>query len=423
MVGVFFVPKRGHTLVQPASRRLVTEDKLEPIQRFTPTTVPNDEKYARVVLDTAGKVIMGEQWDGTIHIPHLDVNVLNGGGSTSTLTKKIVIVAGQSNAIFRFNTDGPELAEPEPRLKWWNRINSTEAVVSQNVTPTIASAFSLKYLEENPGIEILVVPVTVGSTGFRTSSISPPPEGYLASSGGTWDRTLTADPNNLAQRLFDSLAGALTHTGGAEVLAMLWSQGENDRTRMNSTTYAAAFDDLIAQIRTRTGQPDLPVIIGSMTPEEIANPQAAGTEGILRALEGAQARLYNTAYVYGPANHLQYNEQIHWSPEGNQERGERMATDGLRRARLNVASSLPYSPRSPKAQRAGDKVTISWDYPLGKANAFTLETSPDGTTWTAQTLVGPLVTTHVVTSSTPIRARIKTLNDVGTSYPTMEVSA
>lgn len=272
-------------------------------------------------------------------------------------------------------------------------------------------------------MEILVVPVTVGSTGFRTSSINPPPEGYLLSSGGTWDRTLTADPNNLAQRLFDSLAGALVHTDGAEVLAMLWSQGENDRTRMTEATYGPALDDLIGQIRSQTGQSDLPIIIGSMTPEEIANPQAAGTEGILRALEGAQARLYNTAYVFGPANHLQYNEQIHFSPEGNQERGERMATDGLRRARLNVAGGLPYSPRNPVARRTGDQVTISWDYPLGKANAFTLETSTDGTTWTAQTLAGPLVTTHVVTSSAPVRARIKTLNDLGTSYPTMEVSA
>lgn len=447
------------------------DGRLDLIQTFTPSAVPDDSDYAHVVLDQSGKLIEGEKWDGTkyithleartvdtpagsvtvdsfagyahvttdaagklilgeredgtIHIPHLDVDSFN-GGDTGSGTTKILIVAGQSNAIWRFNTDGPELAEPDSRLKWWNRITQSEVAVSPNVTPSIASAFARKYLDENLDVELLIVPVTVGSTGFSSSSINPPPEGYVYSSGGTWDRTLTADPNNLAQRLFDSLAGALDYTDNAEVLAMLWSQGENDRTRKTEATYASALDDLIGQIRNQTGQPDLPVILGSLTPEEIASPQQGGregTDGIVRAHENTQSRLLNTAYVFGPANHLQYNEQIHFSPEGNRERGERMATDGLRRARLNLANGLPYSPRNPQARRAGDQVTIIWDYPLGRAASFTLETSSDGATWAPQALAGPLVTTHTVTSAAPIRARVSTINETGTSYPTMEVTA
>lgn len=389
-------------------------------------SVDSFEGYAHVTTDAAGKMLIGEREDGTIHIPHLDVDSLNGGGQSTATTQKILIVAGQSNAIERTNTDGPQLAETDLRLTRWNRISHTEVAVSPNVTPSIASAFARKYLEENPGVKLLIVPVTVGSTGFRTSSISPPPEGYLYSSGGTWDRTLTDDPNNLAQRLFDSLAGALTYTQNAEVLAMLWSQGENDRTRMDETTYGAALDDLIGQIRSQTGQSNLPVILGSLTPEEIASPQQGGregTDGIVRAHENTQSRLFNTAYVFGPANHLQYNEQIHFSPEGNRERGEHMAIDGLRRARLNLPNGLPYSPRNPQAHRAGDQVTITWDYPLGRAVSFTLETSADGVTWGSQTLAGPLATKHTITSSTPVRARISTTNESGTSYPTMEVTA
>ncbi|MFJ2144416.1 sialate O-acetylesterase [Glutamicibacter sp. NPDC087831] len=459
------------TIATLLDKNVEQDDRIDAVAEFAPSAVPDDSDFAHVVLDEAGRLIEGEKWDGTkyvthfeagtvdtpggsvrvdsfagyahvttdaagklligeredgtIHIPHLDVDSLN-GGAARTGTAKILIVAGQSNAIWRFNTDGPELAEPDSRLKWWNRINGTVVDVSPNVTPSIASAFARKYLEDNPDAELLIVPVTVGSTGFSSSSINPPPEGYVYSSGGTWDRTLTADPNNLAQRLFDSLAGALAYTGNAEVLAMLWSQGENDRTRKTEATYAAAFDDLVAQIRNQTGQPDLPVILGSLTPEEIASPQQGGregTDGIVRAHENTQSRLFNTAYVFGPANHLQYNEQIHFSPEGNRERGERMAIDGLRRARLNLANGLPYSPRNPQAHRAGDQVTITWDYPLGRAVSFTLETSTDGITWASQTLAGPLATKHTITSSTPVRARINTTNESGTSYPTMEVSA
>lgn len=459
------------TIATLLDKNVEQDDRIDAVAEFAPSAVPDDSDFAHVVLDESGKLIEGERWDGTkyvthleagtvdtpagsvrvdsfagyahvttdaagklligeredgtIHIPHLDVDSLN-GGAARTGAAKILIVAGQSNAIWRFNTDGPELAEPDSRLKWWNRINGTVVDVSPNVTPSIASAFARKYLEDNPDAELLIVPVTVGSTGFSSSSINPPPEGYVYSSGGTWDRTLTADPNNLAQRLFDSLAGALTYTGNAEVLAMLWSQGENDRTRKTETTYAAAFDDLVAQIRNQTGQPDLPVILGSLTPEEIASPQQGGregTDGIVRAHENTQSRLFNTAYVFGPANHLQYNEQIHFSPEGNRERGERMAIDGLRRARLNLANGLPYSPRNPQAHRAGEQVTITWDYPLGRAVSFTLETSTDGVTWGSQTLAGPLATKHTITSSTPVRARISTTNESGTSYPTMEVTA
>lgn len=391
------------------------------LEQFKPETIPDTEDYAHVVLTEAGQVIEAEQWDGTKYIPHLRVDDINGGKAGTT--QKILIVAGQSNAFWRFNTDGPELAEPSGAVKWWNRISGTMIDVSPNVTPSIGSAFARQYVEDNPGVELLIVPVTVGSTGFRTSSISPPPEGYLSSSGGTWDPTLTADPNNLAQRLFDSLEGALAATDNAEVLAMIWSQGENDRTRMTEATYATAFDDFIGQIRARTSKPDLPVVIGSMTPEEMANPQQAGTHGIISALEGTQARLTGTAYVWGPANHLEYQQQIHWSPEGNRERGARMAQDGLRRARLNVAGGLPYSPRNPAAHRAGDKITFDWEYPLGRVVSFTLETSTDGTLWTPQTLERPLATTHTVTSAGPIRARVTATNETGTSWPTMEVAA
>lgn len=418
------------------SKRVVTGDELqnvnttitglaesvEELEFFKPSLTPDTDDYAHATTDQAGRLIMGERWDGTVHIPHLEVDTLNGGGNDGgnggESTRKILVVAGQSNAFWRFNSDGPVLAEPDGRVKWWNRISKTMIDVPASVTPSIGSAFARQYVEDNPGIELLIVPVTVGSTGFKTSSISPPPEGYLSSSGGTWDRTLTADPNNLAQRLFDSLAGALAATDNAEVLAMLWSQGENDRTRMTETTYAAAFDDFIGQIRTRTSRPDLPVVIGSMTPEEMANPQQDGTVGIISALEGTQARLTHTAYVWGPPNHLEYQQQIHWSPEGNRERGSRMATEGLRRARLNTAAGLPYSPRNPHATSAGGTATISWDYPMGRVTSFKLETSRDGTTWTTAALARPLATTHTMPFMGGMWARVYTVNENGTSYPT-----
>lgn len=379
--------------------------------------------YRYVLTTVDNKLLLGEKEDGTIHIPHLVADRINGVDQPPVVTPdyRILIVAGQSNSLFRFNTDGPQMEEADPRVKWWNRLTGTMTDLSPNVTPSIASEFARAYVREHPGVTVLIVPVTVGSTGFRTSSVVPPPDGYLASTG-TWDRTLVADPNNLALRLISSLTGALTATGNAPVIGMLWSQGESDRTRMNESQYSAAAVDLFGVLRSTAGY-DFSIIVCSFTPEEINAPQYSGTEGIIRALEGLQDELYNTAYHYGPANMATYGEQIHWSPEGNRVRGRAMALETLRRARLNVSGSSPASPINPRASRSGDQVKLTWDYPYCRVTSFKLETSPDGVTWTEQPLARPYATEHTLTASAPIRARVSTINEVGTSYATLEVAA
>lgn len=377
--------------------------------------------------DASGRISAGTKNDGTWYIPHLEVNTLAVSGSTTDngTPWKILIVAGQSNALFKFGGYIPTAVE-SANIKFWNNTDQRIQAVPNTYGSSIGLEFAREYIRENPGERVLIVPTAVGSTGFRTTSITPAPTGYYTQSGGTWDRTLTSDPVNLyASMISRALAAKAAAGAGATFLAMLWSQGEADRTRLTQAEYSTLLNDLITAAWAALGQV-VEVIIGSMTPEEIAANDVSGTLGIAAAHIDQPRITEHTAYVWGPANMTQYNEDIHWSPEGNRIRGKIMATDGLRRARLNVATALPSAPINPRISRSGNAAVIEWDAPFSRATDFNLETSTDsGATWIPQTLSGRIALRHemTVTSGTPLWARLSTTNEVGTSRKTLEVKA
>lgn len=339
----------------------------------------------------------------------------------------ILIVAGQSNATERSSLP-VSVADTDPRILRWNQSSGLMEQVSASAVEWIGSGFAREYVKNVPNRRVLIVPAALGSTGFTTTSVTPPAAGYTyVSGGGTWDRNLTADPVNLPAQLITKTQGALAAAGsGARIVGMLWSQGESDRGAMTQAAYAAAVDDLFSYVRTTLALPTLPIVIGSMTPETIWD-GGSTTQDIHKAILDTPRRVVNTSYVWGPPNMVEYlNSRVHWSPQGQAQRARVMATDGLYRARLNVTAANPVQPQNLRITRSGTAVSINWDAPPARVTAYALEMSTDsGTTWVAQTLVGPIITEHqaTATATLPVWVRAKSTNEVGTSDWTREAKA
>lgn len=341
----------------------------------------------------------------------------------------IIPVLGQSNAT---QADSPPVTtdDADDRLFSWNRTTGVIEPLAAS-SAYLGSAFAREYIRRiPPGRRVIIVPGGVGSTGFSSTSLASVPAGYHGGRPGTWDRTLTSDPNNLAIRIRQDVLDAVAAAGtGARIVAVLWSQGEDDRvpstdgtTRPNGMTqaeYAAALDDLIWWLRAEWATPSLPWVAGSMTPEiESGTEDPVGTASIAKALRDTPRRVVGTAYVFGPENMFKFNDfRVHWNSQGQRERG-RMFLDAVYRAKLNVTTCDPMPPQNTRVTRSGGVARVEWDFPSARVTAFEVQTSTDsGVSWTTQTIANPLdqFIEQAVVGGTPVWARVRTTNEVGTS--------
>jgi len=375
----------------------------------------------RVFEDVLGKDGRVPQW------------VLNAWASRMSITPAtdpydIVIVAGQSNATQAVSLN-VITEDVDPRVFKWNSTTSAIEPVSAGDT-WLGAAFAREYARNQPpGKRVLVVPTAVGSTGFTSTSLASPPAGYHTVAGGTWDRTLAADPINLYSLMISKVNAARTAAGaGARIVAFLWSQGEEDTWSgggLSQATYAAKLDDLVTTALSSWGIPNTPVLIGSMTPEFRAG-NVAGTTvpDVHLAHVDTPRRLQHAAFIDGPANMPHYNDTIHWSAQGQRERG-RLFYKALYRAKLNDTTTQPIPPQNIAVTRSGSTATVTWEFPPARVTAFTLEYSVDGGTWTAATLAGPLITEATITvpSASTVSVRARSTNEIGTSINTREVKA
>ncbi|NII42098.1 hypothetical protein E9228_002756 [Curtobacterium flaccumfaciens] len=366
---------------------------------------------------------------------HVPQDVLDGwsarmGTGVGGLPIDVLIVAGQSNATKRSSLP-VIVSDVDQRVLQWNAAAASIGVVPATDVQWIGNEFAREYVKNVSGRRLLIVPCAMGSTGFTTTSINPPPPGYTYTGNaaqGTWDRTLTSDPTNHYANMIAWTKVALAAAGsGARLIGALWSQGESDRGPMSQTQYAAKLDDLIGQARIDLGVADLPFIIGSMVPETIAN-NSVSTTAINLALLDTPRRVTRTSYVWGPAGMPEYgNGLIHWSPQGQAVRAREMARDGLYRARLNVAAANPVPPQALTISRSGSAVHISWAAPPCRVTAYNIELSTDsGATWTAVALAdGPIATycDTTVSATLPVWVRGSTTNPVGTSDKTLPEKA
>ncbi|QLF84171.1 minor tail protein [Gordonia phage Pytheas] len=330
----------------------------------------------------------------------------------------IVIVAGQSNATQRSALSATVEPSTDSVVEW----NGSTFVPAAGV-PWLGSGFARDYaaMHGRPRRRrVAIVKAALGSTGF--SSLDP----------GTWDRTVTtgATAYLYPEMIAKAQAALAAAPAGSQIVAMLWSQGEQDRG-IAATTYQSKLDDLIAQTRIDLGIPDLPVIVGSVSPDWIkylesqSSPDYRGA-AINNILEDTPRRLARTAFVPGPASMSEPETGIHWTPQGQALRGIAMARVGLDTALLNLATSAPMPPQNLRVTRSGTEVVVEWDHPVTRITSYTIQVSTDhGTVWTGMTLDRP--TAHKVTGSvavgTPVWVRGTGTNEVGTSMISGEVHA
>ena len=335
----------------------------------------------------------------------------------------VVVAMGQSNAV-QADASLATYLDDDRIMKW----NGSAIVAMPASDVYLLPQFAREYIKTIPATrKVLIVPTAVGATGFTSTSLNPPPAGYVyypttAPNGGTWDRNLTSDPNNYYLAAVSKTLAAMAAAGaGARLVAALWSQGEQDTPTLNESQYAARLDDLIAAFRTAVASSTLPFIIGSLTPEDTDLVRNTYTLDVSQALAATPARVQRTAFCYGPRGYVKPAEVIHYSTAGQIARGP-LFLDGLYRARANVTTVAPQPPANLRISRHGDAVTASWTPPLTRAVTYTVEISSNGgSSYSAMTVdaLSLLSATATVAAATPVIVRAKTTNEVGTSEPVL----
>lgn len=341
---------------------------------------------------------------------------------------KLLIVAGQSNATPRGATTQVAMGFTEPGVLYWD--HAAGVIRDTHPVEWLGTGFARQWVKDHPGERVLIVNAASGSTGFRTTSLSPAPSGYSTSTG-TWNRNFTAetgqvDPHTFPQeylidRVAAASAAAQAMTGLVpEKLAMLWSQGENDVN--NTASYAAWQDDLFTWIRGQWSTPDLPIIVGSVTPGRMAAyPEYVSLD---RLQQDTPSRLTRTAYSRGPSFFEENTDlRTHYLPLGQEKRGREMAQRGMIRALQNKAAADPlmalHPPQALTASRVGTKVRFAWEHPACRTTSITGEFSTDnGSTWTAITFPNLMPVEWETTTASPVLLRLASVNGADVSYKT-----
>jgi hypothetical protein len=257
--------------------------------------------------------------------------------TSSTRETHVFLVAGQSNATPDRYVDE---SRPDPRIQRWY---GGKLIPLDEHLSYLGSEFARAYVAAHPNVDVVLVDAAVGSTGFTTSSLTPTPPRHRAGDG-TWDRTLTSDPANFYWKSIEYTESALAWIGGKGSLrGILWSQGEADIAPVDDgpaptpAEYEASLDDLITNLRAELGDPNLPMLLGSMTPEFIAAGNPAEVAGVAAVVADTPNRLPFTAYFTGPDGLTLPDEPWHYSGEGQKVRGQR-AFDVLDDA---ISNTLP----------------------------------------------------------------------------------
>jgi hypothetical protein len=199
--------------------------------------------------------------------------------------------------------------------------------------------------------KVLLVPCAVGGTGLSGSAWAV---------GGA--RYTYAVSHTLAAL---AAAEALAPGGDHRIIAVLWAQGENDAVRsVSQSSYAAAFDNMMAGFRGALNVPDLPVMIGAMVPEWRTAPNGTSL-AIYAAQIDAPDRDDRAVYVEGPGTgYGQDSGLIHWNAAAQRFIGAAMA---------DALHALP--PSTPLViDDPGDPIR-SWS--LDETTGNFLDSSPD----------------------------------------------
>lgn len=226
---------------------------------------------------------------------------------------------------------------------------------------------------------LLLVPAAYNGTAFGSGS-------------PRWDPTTSwpADTANLYNLAILQAQAALAAAPEiSRIIGALWIQGESDvLAGMSANTYRTYLEQLIDGLRSRLSAPDLPFVIGSMTPEFIAaqGSAAAAIDGVHKE---TPSRKPYTAYVAGPSG-MGRGDNVHYSPAGQREMG-RLLAHALISASENFSPTNQQAanpPTPPSAPSAPTGVTAT----AGVASASVAFTASGGTSFTVTASTGQTAT-------------------------------
>jgi len=399
-----------------------------------PKMTPSDNTWAAIVAeDRAGQVAIGVRHDGTVFVAGQE----GAGGSGNTATGyDIIVAAGQSDMSGAGKPYGPEIFPPHPRVfqypaKRWPQsgqiIPATEPLLHQGPITSAAGAgpalvFAKEWAEAHPDRIVLIVPTACTSTGFTTTALNPAPEGYTASVG-CWQLNRTGEPLNLGRGMIDQTLAAIAAARSrisagqdVKVRAFVWSQGLSDG-RLSTEQYAAYFDELVNGLKAAINQPDLPVVVGQMSPSSIKNTISA--HKIDKAHLDTPRRFTRAGYAYSFGDLQMSPENNHLSARGQQLYG-RALFEAYNRAVMNVPGLSPLGVENLTARRLNNgTVRVRWTAPASRVLSYTVEHSTNGTDFTTAgvTRYHEMDCAAEIAGANPSHVRVITHNETGPSVP------
>lgn len=391
--------------------------------------IGSSDEYLEADTDSSGRLTRGLLFDGTQYFPRLKVGSLDAPGTTPALEKPrdYHLTVGQSKAT---PTDFHTLITIDADARVYQMDTTTKAVTLTAAGgqdhPGWATARAWAQSHMSPDRLAVWARIARGETGFSSTSISPAPAGYSTVANGTWDRTLVADPLNLALELLTFLAWIRDNSPAGSRVFIHWNQGEQDRTAVVTNGiawYKAKLDDLLGQCSTVLGTMLAGITVGAQTQATIDGSE--GARIINEAQEDTPRRLEGTAFVPPIQDNYRDAGWIHYTAAGSKLLGIENAA-AIFRARYNRSGARPSAPQRLAVNRYGSAVTITWEPPAPRYQSFAVEYSTDdGATWIPATLrhVMALTATATVAAGTPLKVRASATNDLQTSAWTREVKA
>ena len=218
--------------------------------------------------------------------------------------RHLILVLGQSNANGSntdYEPDGVDARDPRIEVFPGSGPDAGTIVHAREPLPPIGGhppgglgpggPFAALLLPTLPPEDrILLVPITMGSTGMRSHG------GYA----GVWKVDLVKDgaPNLFDASIKHSTAALEAAGPGATIDAILWHQGETDGGR-SEADYAADLDELIGALRERLpAAADAPFLVGQLPAER--RRAYPNHQGVADALRNTPNRVPNTGYAEAP---------------------------------------------------------------------------------------------------------------------------
>ncbi|MET4059937.1 hypothetical protein ABIB35_001482 [Arthrobacter sp. UYP6] len=359
--------------------------RLASVESSAPQLKATDETWSQILAeDKAGNVALGIRPNGTIA----------GGGLPEVTGYDIIVLGGQSDMSGSAKPFGTDVFPPHPRVlqfpaaRWPESgriIPAVEPLLGQGPLTSAKGGgpglmFARLWAETHPDRIVVLVPAACTATGFNTTAKLTPDPG-MAASVGCWQLNKTDEPVNLGRGMVDQAmaakAAAVVAAGAgktANVVAFLWSQGLSDGS-LTQEQYGTYFDDLASGLRSALSQPDLPVIVGQMSPQGIAGSISA--HKIDKAHMDTPRRLTRAAFAYSFKNLTNSPTDDHLSPRGQHKYAESMFA-AYGRAVLNVPGFSPIGVEDLSAKRVGSNVHVKWTASASRVTAYVVDYSVDG---------------------------------------------